>query len=222
MTTTLPMADTRDMIGLHQVFREALASAPVLVGGSSVGDTARAELVGTYYDNVLRLLHAHHEGEDELMTPRLLARCTSAEADDVRRIARMHDDVTQDLAAAEAAVAAWRLAASASDRDAAASRLAQLDTTLAEHLDEEERVVLPIAAQYLNVAEWGELPAHGMRTFTGDKLWLIIGIVQQQMPHAARANMEAHMPPPVASMWESSGRRLFSDFIAKLHGPTSS
>lgn len=221
MTTTLPMADTRDMIGLHQVFREALASAPVLVEGAAEGDTARAEIVGTYYDNVLRLLHGHHEGEDELMTPRLLDRCTPAEADAVRRIARMHHDVTEDLAAAEAAVAAWRQSASASERDAATDRLGQLDSTLADHLNEEEQVVLPIAAQYLNVAEWGELPAHGMRTFSGDKLWLIIGLVQHQMPAVARANMEAHMPPPVASMWDSPGRRMFTDFMKQLQGPAA-
>jgi len=34
----------------------------------------RAELVGTYYANVLALLHVHHEGEDELLWPRLTER----------------------------------------------------------------------------------------------------------------------------------------------------
>lgn len=216
MTSTLPLADTRDMLGLHQVFRDALAGSSHLVGGVADGDRVRAELAGTYYDNVLRLLHAHHEGEDELMTPRLVERCTPEEAEQVRAVADMHQDVTDDLAAAEASVTAWRRSATAYDRDEAVALLTRLNATLVSHLDEEERIVLPIAAQHINVAEWGELPAHGMRTFTGDKLWLIIGLVQEQMPAPAIANMESHMPPPVLDMWQSPGRRMFADFAAQL------
>jgi hypothetical protein len=219
MTTALPLADTRDMIGLHRVFREALSAASVLVGQATPGDCARAEVVGTYYDNVLRLLHSHHEGEDELMTPRLLERCTSEEAAVVGRVAAMHDDVTADLAAAEAAVAAWRSSASQADRDTAVSLLVALERTLLGHLDDEERLVLPIAAKYIDVAEWGQLPAHAMRTFTGDKMWLVLGLVQEQMPEHVIATMEANMPPPLLAMWESPGRRMFADFTAQLRAP---
>lgn len=56
----LPLADTSDMIGMHRVFRQALAAAPQLVGSTTAGDADRAEVVGTYYDNVLRLLDVHH------------------------------------------------------------------------------------------------------------------------------------------------------------------
>jgi hemerythrin-like domain-containing protein len=216
MTSTLPLADTRDMKGLHNVFREALDAATQLVGTAADGDTRRAEYVGTYYDNVLRLLHGHHEGEDELLTPKLAERCTAAEAAEVRRIAGQHDGVLGDLAAAEAAVASWRAQPETDQRNAAVAALRQLQDSLAAHLAEEERVVLPIAARHINVAEWGELPAHGMRTFTGDKLWLIIGLVQEQMPAPAIVNMEAHMPPPVLEFWQSTGKRMFSDYIAVL------
>ncbi|MCU1595283.1 MAG: hemerythrin protein [Frankiales bacterium] len=216
MTSTLPLADTRDMIGLHQVFRDALA-APYL-SETRDGDTARVELVGSYLDNVLRLLHAHHEGEDELMTPRVLARCTPEEAAVVGEIAAMHEGVTEDLAAAESALAAWRRSAAADDREQAVARLEQLRSTVTLHLDREEREVLPIASKYVDVAEWGELPAHGMRTFTGDKQWLIIGLVQEQMPAPAIAAMESNMPPPVLAMWRSSGRAAAAEFLARLRG----
>ena len=33
---------------------------------------------------------------------------------------------------------------------------------------------MPIAAKYVNVAEWGQLPAHGLQHFSGDKLWLFV------------------------------------------------
>src|ERR1700750_2831954 len=77
MTTApeLPLADATAMARFHRIFREALDAVPSFVGGVPDDDVDRAELVGSYYDNVLRLLHAHHEAEDltiyPLMTERL-------------------------------------------------------------------------------------------------------------------------------------------------------
>ena len=81
-----PLADTSDMARVHQVFREAIAAAPALIGSATARGRERLELVATYYRNVLALLHAHHDGEDELIWPLLIERAPD-EADDVRRIA---------------------------------------------------------------------------------------------------------------------------------------
>ena len=62
----------------------------------------------------------------------------------------------------------------------------------------------------------GELPGHGMKTFTGDKLWLIIGLIREQMTPSQVAAMDAHMPPPVAQFWATSGQTLYTDFVADL------
>lgn len=198
-TGNLPLADTSDMIGLHRVFREALAAAPRLVGGVAPGDAERAELVGSYYDNVLRLLDGHHAGEDELVTPRLLERCPD-EAETIARIFAQHDDVHGAIGRAHACVATWRALPTAANTTDLVAALAALDAALTPHLDEEERTVLPLAARCINVAEWGELPGHGMRTFDGDKLWLIRGLIREQMTPAQRDSMDAHTPPPVAAM----------------------
>ena len=214
-TRQLPLADTSDMIGFHRVFREALSSAPRLVGSAPDGDLNRAEQVASYYDNVLRLLHAHHEGEDELLTPKLVERQPDS-ADLILRVAAQHHDVLAALAAAETAVQTWRGDPSAARRDDAVQALAALDVTLVPHLDEEEREVLPIAARCINVAEWGELPAHGIRTFSGDKPWLILGLIQEQMTPDQIADMEAHMPPPVAEFWASAGRPMFAHYVDEL------
>lgn len=216
MTSTLPLADTRDMVGLHQVFRDALAAAPKLVGDDAGDDAARAQAVAGFYDTVLRLLHAHHEGEDELMTPLLAARCTPEEAAEVTRIAGQHADVLADLDAAKTALADWRAAPGVAGRSAALAALTQLEASLAPHLSEEEQVVLPIAASYLNVAEWGQLPEHGLRAFEGDELWLVLGLVQEQMPAPAIADMEAHLPPPLLQAWHATGKQVFADRIAAV------
>ena len=214
-TNQLPLADTSDMIRLHRVFREALSSAPRLVGSAPDGDVHRAEHVASYYDNVLRMLHAHHEGEDELLTPKLVDRQPD-NADLILRIASQHQDVLAALTAAETAVEMWRSEPSAARRDDAVKALAVLDATLVPHLDEEEREVLPIAARCINVAEWGELATYGMGTFSGDKPWLVLGLIQEQMTLDQIADMEAHMPPPMAEFWATAGRPMFVQYVDEL------
>lgn len=216
-TTNLPPADTSDMIGLHRVFREALAAAPPLVAGAAPDDAERVELVGSYFDNVLWLLDGHHAGEDELVTPRLLARCPE-EAGTTGRIAAQHGEVHEAIERAHACVAAWRADPAEQNAAALVAALGTLDRALTPHLDEEERTILPIAARCMNAAEWGELPAHGMQTFGGDKPWLIRGLIREQMTPQQRAAMDAHTPPPVAAMWAETGEAAYEAFVARLRG----
>jgi hypothetical protein len=211
----LPLADTTEMAGVHRVFRNALSEAPQLIGSAESGGD-RAELVGSYYDNVLALLHGHHDGEDELLTPRLLARATPEEAAEAARIGSQHAEVLGDLAAAQERAAAFRASPHAGAGATLDGALARLNASLIPHLDEEEEIAMPIAAKYINVAEWGELPGHGMANFTGDKLWLIIGLIREQMTPSQIADMDTHMPPPVADFWANSGQHLFTDFVGEL------
>ena len=79
-------------------------------------DTSRSAMVGTYYDNVLRLLHAHHGGEDELVWPKLLERCPD-EAELVSEVAGQHEVVSKVMDVTMSQLQQW--AGSASERDAA-------------------------------------------------------------------------------------------------------
>lgn len=214
--STAPLADTSDMPGLHRVFREAFGSAVALVGSCDPADADRVELVAGYYDNVLRLLHVHHEGEDELLTPRLAQRATPDEVAEVERVAAQHQSVLAALAGAEDQLAHWRAEPSLSSATELATALVTLNVDLCAHLDDEERTVLPIAGRYISAPEWGELPAHGMRSFDGDKLWLILGLIREQMTPGQLIQMDAHMPPPLAAMWAGSGRPMFEEYVAAL------
>ena len=214
--STLPLANTEDMAQLHRVFRDAFDSGPQLVGPVAPGDGDRAEYVATYYDNVLRLLHVHHEGEDELMTPLLIERGTPAEASEVQRVAEQHVAVLDDLASTEARIAQWRANPTTEAKTALLEALDRLSKRLTAHLDDEERSVVPIAGRYMNVAEWGALPGHAMMNFTGDKMWLILGLVQEQFTAEQVSQMEANMPPPLLDFWTSTGRRMFTDYVSGL------
>ena len=219
-STEPPLADTSDMIGLHRIFREALAGAPQYVGAVADDDRERADLVGSYYANVFDLLHSHHEGEDLLLTPRLLAR-RPQHAQAIGRIAGQHVMVLGALDDAAAAVAGWRAVPSGTNRREALTALAALDAELTVHLDEEERDILPVAAECITAPEWGELPAHGMRSFRGDKMWLIVGLVREQMTDEQKAAMEANMPPALLSHWNERGSVLFDAFVSDLRGRPS-
>ncbi|HET9051997.1 MAG TPA: hemerythrin domain-containing protein [Candidatus Dormibacteraeota bacterium] len=105
-TNALPLADVSEMAMVHGLFRTALGRGSKLVGDVADGDAERAQLVAAYYSNVLRLLHAHRGGEDELMTPRLLQRCPES-ADLISRIAAQHEPVHADLERVEALLRPW-------------------------------------------------------------------------------------------------------------------
>lgn len=209
-----PAPDTADMMAVHDVFRDVLGAAPVLIGGADAG---RRELISNLYSNVLHFLAGHHHGEDLLVFPRLIER-RPADADEVRRIAAQHHDVDGALAGATESLARW----TAGDDDAApraAASLAELGAVLAAHLEEEEREVLPMCEASLTVAEWGELPAHGMQTFAGDKIWLIQGLIRERMTQEQRDLMLSHMPPPAAKMWTEYGEAAFNDLMNQVGAP---
>ena len=69
-----PLVDATAMTRFHRIFREALDAVPRFIGGVPDGDAARADLVGSYYANVLKLLHAHHEAEDLTIYPLMVER----------------------------------------------------------------------------------------------------------------------------------------------------
>jgi len=214
----LPLADPSDMIELHRVFRNCFSQSSSLVG-SIAGSSQRAQVVASYYSNVTRLLRVHHEGEDVLVTPKLLAR-NPDQVDLIERIASQHTALIAVIDRAERRLAAWR-----SDFDRSAQvelihALEHLDAELTVHLDAEEAEILPIAGRCMNVAEWGELPSHGMQNFDGDKQWLVLGLIREQLSAEHRAAMDANMPPPAVAMWANIGQTMYTDFMERLHEPT--
>ncbi len=212
----LPLADTSDMIEMHRVFRNCFGQSSHLVGSVTPADSQRAAVVASYYANVLRLLRGHHQGEDLLVTPKLLDR-NPAQADLIEMIASQHSAVIELMDDAERQLATWRQDLDRTARAKLIRSLERLDAELSVHLDAEEAEILPIAARCMNVAEWGELPSHGMQNFDGDKQWLITGLIREQMSAQHRAAMDAHMPAPIAAMWANSGQAMYTDFMERLY-----
>jgi hemerythrin-like domain-containing protein len=200
-----------DMFAVHQSITAALDAAPVLVGG--VGASAvRAEVVGSFYENVLEFLHGHHAGEDELLYPLLEERCPH-EKEMLERIDAQHALLNDPIKEARDAIAVWRSSPSTEGAEKIVRLLGDIDETLRPHLGEEETYVLPVAASWISPEEWGQLPAHAMQTFGGDKPWLAIGLIREQLTPDQADRMLSGMPPEVQTLWTEQWEPAFSAFI---------
>lgn len=217
MTETVQYhTDTSDLHIPHGMFRGVFGPAPQIVLGVAPGDAARVAAVGTYLDNVLRFLDAHHEGEDVVVWPRLTERCPSRHAT-IESMESEHAAVHALRTAAGEALQAWTQSPDATGARRLADAVAALHAKLDAHFAEEEREIIPLASAYLSPEEWGELPGHAMQHFTGDKIWLVLGLVINQMTDEQRATILPHMPPPVLEMWNSS-RPQYEALLAQVRG----
>jgi hypothetical protein len=70
-------------------------------------------------------------------------------------------------------------------------------TVLLDHLDDEEREVLPLAARHLTQAEWSELGEHGLAAMERRELPLLFGAVLEDATPEEPAAMVRVLPVPV-------------------------
>ena len=213
MAESAQRPDTSDMAAVHKVFRGSLASAPTFVG-SAAGDDARRALIANYYTNLMSFLEAHHGGEEEIIFPRLVDRLPAQRAV-VETAEGQHHEVTGLIEDVKKSVGTWE---EIGDPGAGAlvASLQSLNDALIPHLDEEEAKIVPLAGEVMTVEEWGMLPGHALGSFTGDKIWLIMGLIRENFTQQQRDMMLAHMPPPARQMWESMGESSFGELIAQV------
>jgi iron-sulfur cluster repair protein YtfE (RIC family) len=212
-----PRPDVTEMYAVHGVFRDTLGAAPRLVGDIAPGDAARVDQIANYYDNILYFLEAHHDGEEEIIFPRLRERCP----DDAALLDTFEDEHKQALVLLEDArrsLAGWPGAEgdTAAAQTAVAESLEALRAQLVQHLDAEEARALPLCAENILAEEWGQLPGHALAGYRGDKVWLILGLIRQRMTQAQRDAMLEHMPPPPRDMWINFGENAFNELSAQV------
>ncbi|MGH7721616.1 MAG: hemerythrin domain-containing protein [Candidatus Dormibacteria bacterium] len=216
MTQTLEyQTDTSDMLLPHGLFRSAFASAGGIIAAAGREGAEQTAVVSSYLDNVLRFLDAHHGGEDEVVWPVLTERCPAA-AELLARMEGQHAAIHELRERTAALLTAWTASGDPEDGRRLAAGLQGLGAEVEVHFGEEEMEILPLASRNMSPEEWGQLPGHAMQHFTGDKIWLILGLVFEQMTPQQLAVTLQHLPAPVVEMWESSGRAAFEEFIARV------
>src|SRR3712207_1614667 len=197
-TANATLTDVHDMVVVHRVFRRELRLLPQLVREVAPGDTTRAAVLAEHGRLILAGLHLHHTGEDELLWLKLLERCTP-DAELVHRMEAQHERVHDALQLLGPALDRWEAEARPAVTEEVAAGFDALRTALLEHLDEEEREILPLAARYITPEEWARLGRHGAEEMAFRHLPILFGAVAEEATPEEMVAILATQPAPVRS-----------------------
>src|SRR6516162_2128559 len=134
--------DVRDMAIVHCTFRKGYAEAALLVRAQPAPPPARVTFLADHIDFLVEALHIHHEGEDELLYPKLIERLPE-QASMTEEVEHEHELVKAALDTVSAACTTWRNGPSIETGEALAVALDDLNSVAERHLDDEEQKIVP-------------------------------------------------------------------------------
>jgi hypothetical protein len=188
--------DVRDMAIVHRTFRNMYDEAARLVRAAPAPSPGRVMFLADHIDFGIAALHIHHEGEDELLYPKLIERVPE-QAPMTEQVDHEHQTIKTELDAASAACAAWRQRPSAETGEALAAALDRVNAVVQPHLDDEEQKIVPLAAVTLSQQEWDALGKHGVAQIPRNKRGIAFGMILEPLDAADRAYMKHTLPGPV-------------------------
>jgi hemerythrin-like domain-containing protein len=211
-----PTADVRDMYMAHIMFRREFSLIPGLVRGTPEGDQKRARNVAYHIDLLSRFLHAHHEGEDTILWPKLLERCPQEAAAIVPVMVTHHEALESLLTQTDELLAGWRSTARGGTE--LASVFDRLHAILDEHMALEENEVLPLAEKYVTQAEWTGLGEHGVSVLKGKELPLAFGLAMYEGDPDVIKSVLKEAPPLARLIVPRIATRMFAAHSKRVHG----
>ena len=214
MTTAQPI-DVRDMAIVHRTFRNAYEESAKLVRAAPSPSPGRVTFLADHIDFGIAALHHHHEGEDELLYPKLIQRVPE-QAPMTEQVEHEHLAIKTALEAASAACAAWRQRPSAETGEALAAALDHLNEVVQPHLDDEEQKVVPLAAVTLTQQEWDAMGKRGMSSVPRNKRAIAAGMMLEPLDEADRAYMMKHVPAPLRMLFPFLIERPWKKYAATL------
>jgi hypothetical protein len=218
MSTAQPI-DVRDMAIVHRTFRQGYAESARLVRAVPTPSPRRVAFLANHIDFAIAMLHIHHEGEDELLYPKLIERVPE-QAPMTEEVEHEHLLIKTALEAASAACAAWRERPSAETGEALAAALDQLNAVAQRHLDDEEQKVVPLAAVTLTQQEWDAVGKHGIGQIPRNKRGIAFGMMLDPLGEADRAYMKSFLPPPVRIFYPVLIERPWKKYASTLRAKT--
>lgn len=214
MTAEKPIV-VRDMAIVHRTLRTTFDESARLVRGEHDPTPVRVTFLANHIALTLDLLHLHHHGEDLKLWPVLTERAPE-EAAMVREVADQHAAVDSSIGQVRELLSAWRKASNAATRDALADALENLTVVLSAHLDDEERLVVPLAAVTMNQDEWNAIGEHARGSIPQEQIFLVFGMLLEPLDEDDREFMLAPLPPPVRQMWDTMGEPGWRQYAAQL------
>ena len=179
----------------------------------------RVTFLADHIDFGIMMLHVHHEGEDELLYPKLIERVPE-QAAMTEQVDREHQLIKTALDQASAACAAWRGRPSAETGEALAAALGHLNEVVQPHLDDEEQKVVPLAAVTLTQQEWDAMGKHAVASIPRNKRGIAFGMLLDPLNQADRAYMMRVLPVPVRVLYPVLIGRPYKKYAATLRTGT--
>jgi hemerythrin-like domain-containing protein len=210
-----PPIDVRDMAIVHQTFRQAYDESARLVRGAASSSPERTEFLADHVDFAAAMLHIHHEGEDQLLYPKLMERLPD-KASATEQIKDEHQEIQTQVEAVSEATKMWRENPSKDSNESLASALDKLNATMQIHLDNEEQKVVPLAAVALTQKEWDELGKHAVAQMAPKQRAIAFGLLLDPLNEADRAHMKKHLPVPVRLLFPLLVQRPWTKYSTTL------
>ena len=210
------MADSRDMIGVHDAMRREFAALPALVAGVPAGDAGGTAVVAGHVLMMVDFLHAHHTSEDDHVWPRLRERCPDDVGPLIETMDRQHAFIDRELQALAAESRRWRAFADATDRDAVAAVAERLLPALYEHLALEEEQILPLIDRYLTEREWKANAEASLGKVTFTRRLLMLGMALHGASEEQAQLLRAAVPAVVWHAGRPLGTRLYRAHRGRL------
>jgi alkylhydroperoxidase/carboxymuconolactone decarboxylase family protein YurZ len=110
----------------------------------------------------------------------------------------------------------WEAEARPAVTDEVAAELERLGDALLEHLDEEEREILPMAARHVTQAEWDQLGQHGVGKITFAQTIIMFGAVLEEATPEERAEMLQVVPFPVRILMTTLFAGRYRRYITRV------
>jgi len=211
--------DVRDMAIVHRTFRKAYDESARLVRAAPAPSPGRVTCLADHIDFAIAALHHHHEGEDELLYPKLIERVPE-QAPMTEQVEHEHLLIKTALEEASAACAAWRQRPSAATGEALAASLDHLNSVVQPHLDDEEQKVVPLAAVTFTQQEWDLMGKHGAAWIPRNKRGIAFGMMLEPLGEADRAFMMRSLPAPVRMLYPLLIERPWNKYAATLRTGT--
>ncbi|WP_159001102.1 hemerythrin domain-containing protein [Streptomyces sp. SBT349] len=211
-------ADVRDMLVVHESFRQEYDRMPALVRGVTPGDTARAKTVAGHIELIETFLHLHHKGEDELLWPKLAERAPSDLAAVLTLMDEQHVEIDTLLRGTSTLLASWRLNADPAVGEQLADGLTELGARLTEHLAVEEREILTIVDRYITEKEWHRLGDHAINGLPKRQLPVIFGMLAAHAEPEVVKLMLSTAPLVPRLIMPLLGPRAYASHIKRVYG----
>ncbi|WP_273735228.1 hemerythrin domain-containing protein [Mycolicibacterium septicum] len=211
------LVDVRDMLVIHAALAREFGLAPAAVRRVRSGDRKHARKLDDHLAFVCNLLHEHHVGEDEIVWPTLRARLSPADCRLLDKVETQHAGINAGLERVQDARQRFLEQPDPSHGATLATELEILHELVVEHLADEERDILPLAAAYLSDPEWRAI-GQSLSALSPKSLLLGAGMCIYQADPEVIALMFKPIPAPVRVIVPLISSRLYARQSLRIHG----